>query len=1328
MKKQILYCILFFWLFPSSMRGEEHFYFQHFNVENGLPQSTVSCILQDNRGFVWFGTKDGLSRYDGYSFRNFRHNKEDAGSIGNNFVRSLFQETGSDIIWVGTDEGAYRYHPATETFSRFDLQTAGGIRIEKEVNDIESDREGNLWFAVDWQGVFLYRVRENKLIFYKLNTIVNAWNICIDRDENIWIGTHGGGLNRYDRKNDRFETISETKTTGNDIYCLFQDNYNDLLIGTANGGVKKLSLIDRKVKSLFEPEDKKPLFVRSIIRKSDNELYIGTESGVVIYDTQHKTITSLSHDYFDPYSLSDNAVYSLCKDREGGLWVGTYFGGVNYYPPQHTPFTRFYPHSRHNSMQGTRVREFQQDRYGGLWIGTEDGGLNYYDPFNHSFKNFMPNGQGSIAYHNIHGLLADNNRLWVGTFTHGLDVIDIPTQKVIRHYQKTEDPFSLCDNSIFSIYKDDAGNLWFGTIYGISFYNPQEDRFTKIDYAGDTFIYDILQSYDGLMWFATFNRGVFRYNPRTQEWKTFRHNPKDPESLVYDKIISIYEDSRKNLWFTSEGGGICKYNPEKETFTSYSTKQGLPNNMVYKILEDNKARLWLTTNSGLSCYNPETGSIKTFTLANGLLGDQFNYKSGYKAPDGTLYFGCLNGFIAFDPLTFTENDYLPPVVITGFRLFNRKTETATNDSALNKSIYTSGEVHLKYNQSSFSIDFAALSYVAPGKNRYSYMLDGFEKEWKQIIGEHSITYSNIPPGVYTFRLKGSNSDGQWNETPTNLTIHIHPPFYRTTWAYAIYSILLLFSAGAMIVYFRDRLLQHNRRKLELFENEKNKELYNAKIAFFTNIAHEIRTPLSLIKGPVEYILTHETDKDETIENLKVIEKNTNRLLDLSNQLLDFRKMERNGFHLNHIHSDIKQMIRDIYTRFELPARQQNLTFDLLLPAGNLLADIDREAFTKIISNLFTNAVKYAETQIVLRVKVLENDFRLEVINDGPLIPDDMKEKIFEPFFRIRDENGNNFKSGTGLGLPLARSLALLHKGTLFFEASPEGQNVFVLQLPFVQTASITIREENTDAESDAAQPGSTSSSGKKQGKMTLLIVEDDRDMRHFLYNRLKTVYNAVKASNGKIAWEYLQKENIDMVITDIMMPEMDGLQLCSEIKSNVDTSHIPVIMLTAKADIQSRLESLDAGADAYVEKPFSMEHLLAQISNIVTNRNKIRQAFINSPASNIGSIALTKADEIFLEKVTRIIHKNLSNISFNIDRLAEESGTSRSSLHRKIKGISELTPNDFIHLIRLKKAAELIREGSYRINEIGFLVGFSSSSYFSKSFKKQFGVSPKEFE
>ena len=1329
MVKKLLTYFLFAVSLPFSLIGEESYYFRHFGVEDGLPQNTINCIIQDQQGFMWFGTKDGLSRYDGYSFRNFCYNSKDKNSIGNNFVRCLYQ--GKDgVIWVGTDIGIYLYHPDTELFSRFDLKTDQGIGIEKEVNDIKSDQEGNLWFAVDWQGVFHYKARQNELVFYKVNAIVNAWCICVDRDNQVWIGTHGGGLSRYDRTNDCFETILDEKNIGDAIYRLFQDNYNDLLIGTNNGGIKKLSLIDRQIKPLFDLEEKYQFFVRDIIRKSDNELFIGTESGLFVYSMQNRTIRHFAHEPFDPYSLSDNAIYSLYKDREGGFWIGTYFGGINYYPPQHTPFVRFYPQSKNNSIQGKRVREFQEDQYGDLWIGTEDNGLNYYNPNTKTFKNFMPDGKGSIVYHNIHGLLADGDRLWVGTFAHGVDIIDIKTQKVIRHYQKTESQNSLCDNSVFSIYKDDVGNIWLGTIYGLSLFDPKNERFTKIDFTGNVFIYDILQSYDGMLWFATFNQGIFRYNPRTKEWKSFKHDPDNPSSLAYNKIISIYEDSKKNLWFTSEGGGICKYHPESETFTSYTTQDGLPNNVVYKILEDNKSRLWLTTNNGLSCYNPENGDIKTYTMVNGLLGNQFNYKSGYKAPDGKLYFGCLKGFIAFDPLSFTENETLPPVVITGFSLFNQKNETKPSDSTLTTSMHNRKEIRLKFNQSSFSIDFAALSYTAPEKNNYAYILEGLENNWTQLTGKHSVTYSNVPPGNYVFQVKGSNSDEKWNDQATALKIRIYPPFYKTNLAYFIYFLGFIGFTLYLFISFKKRIDQRNKRRLELFENEKDKELYQAKIAFFTNIAHEIRTPLSLIKGPLEHILTEDVSEKERSENLEVIQRNTYRLLDLSNQLLDFRKVEEKGFLLNYMDTDIKQLIRDIYTRFKPTALQKGLSFELQLPAEPLFADVDREAFTKIISNLFTNAIKYGSSKIVLILESGKNEnanetssFIIKVTSDGNLIPEEMKEKIFQPFYQIGDENGNKINPGTGLGLPLARSLAELHKGKLYLDAFSESLNTFVLELPLKQMSSIAMQKEKTSLNTDPDMEEKAASSSKP----VLLIVEDDNEMIRFLYGKLKHHYHVIKASNGRIALEILAKEEIDLVVTDIMMPETDGLKLCTEIKSNVHYSHIPVIMLTAKVDLKSKIEGLYAGADAYVEKPFSMEHLSAQISNLLSNRNKLKQAFINSPNQNIGSIALTKADENFLEKAKQIIHKNMSETLFNVDSLSEELHMSRSSLHRKIKGISELTPNDFIQLVRLKKAAELLEEGSYRINEICFLVGFNSSSYFSKIFKKQFGMSPKDF-
>lgn len=1322
-------------LFPCFLKGEESYYFQRFGVENGLPQNTVSCILQDKQGFMWFGTKDGLSRYDGYTFKTFKHDKKNKNSIGNNFIWSLYQDE-SDVIWVGTDAGVYVYHPETESFLLFDQPASDGSTIVASVNDIKCDRNGDLWFTAGWQGIFRYNLKKKELVAFRQEAIINAWCICIDQENRIWVGTHGYGLGCYDQQKKQFESIQipieSEKNIQDDIYRIFYDNYNNLLIGTANGGIKIISLVDKQLKPFPIESDKKGnLFIRDIMRRSDNELWIATESGIYIYDTQKQTIKNLRYEYADPYSISDNAIYSIYKDREGGVWIGTYFGGVNYYPPQYSPFKRFYPLNNTTGLQGRRVREFQQDKYGGIWIGTEDAGLNYFNPANQTFKNFTSNGkQENLAYSNIHGLLADGDKLWVGTFAHGMNVIDIKTQKVVRYYKKTENPNSLCDNNVFSIYKDHSGNLWMGTINGLDLYNPQNDDFTKIDYTKNTFIYDIFESHDGILWFASFSSGLFRYNPRNNEWKVFLHHIEDSTSICHNKIISIFEDSKMNLWFTTEGGGISRYNPKKENFTSYSTDNGLPNNVVYKILEDNSGKLWLTTNNGLCCFDPNKETVKTYTRSNGLPGNSFNYKSGLKTPDGELYFGCLNGFISFNPASFTENKFIPPVIITDFRLFNKEIPIGEKNSLLKQSVSNTKEIKLKHNQSSFSIDFAALSYTSPEKNKYAYILKGFENEWTTLSDNHSVSYSNIPPGNYVFQVKGSNSDGIWNEQATCLKISIHPPFYKTNWAYFIYLLAMVGFALYLVISFKEKIDQRNKRKLELFENEKDKELYQAKIAFFTNIAHEIRTPLSLIKGPLEHILTENVSEDERIENLEVIRRNTYRLLDLSNQLLDFRRVEEKGFRLNYIDTDTKQLIEDIYTRFKPTASQKGLSFKLQLPEEPLFADVDREAFTKIVSNLFTNAIKYGCSHIVLILESGKNasmceakHFIIKISNDGKLIPEEMKEKIFQPFYQIDDENGNKINQGTGLGLPLARSLAELHKGKLYFDTSSESLNTFVLELPVKQVSTIVLKKENENLSVNPDTEEKVTSSSKP----TLLIVEDDNEMVQFLYGKLKHHYHVIKASNGRIALENLEKEEIDMVVTDILMPEMDGFRLCTEIKSNVNYSHIPVIMLTAKVDLKSKIEGLDAGADAYVEKPFSMEHLSAQISNLLSNRNKVKQVFINSPSQNIGSIALTKADENFLEKVKQIIHKNMSESLFNVDLLSEGLHMSRSSLHRKIKGISELTPNDFIQLVRLKKAAELLKEGSYRINEICFLVGFSSSSYFSKIFKKQFGTSPKDF-
>ncbi|MCS3156745.1 response regulator [Phocaeicola dorei] len=637
------------------------------------------------------------------------------------------------------------------------------------------------------------------------------------------------------------------------------------------------------------------------------------------------------------------------------------------------------------------------------------------------------------------------------------------------------------------------------------------------------------------------------------------------------------------------------------------------------------------------------------------------------------------------------------------------------------------EINLKYNQNSFAFRFAALCYAAPEENYLSYTLKGFDKEWYSTTKSSTASYTNLKPGDYTFCVKTANAKGEWSNDIKSIHIHIAPPFWKSPWAYLLYFMLSAAGIGYIFYRFRKQITDKQRRQLEILEAEKEKEIYHAKIDFFTNIAHEIRTPLTLIKGPLENILHKENiDRNTIRENLDVMERNTLRLLDLTNQLLDFRKTETKGLRLNFMDCNISQLIRDTYIRFNPAAQQNGLKFQTDLPEQDFNAPVDKEALTKILSNLFNNAVKYATSSI--HVSLIPpcgmkepGYFSIMVSNDGHPIPHDMQEKIFQPFVQIKQTSGGQRTAGTGIGLPLARSLAELHKGKLYLKDSEE--ICFCVELPVDQEKAIQLQKDST-----ISQTGNMQTVIRQHStNICILVVEDDPEMQNFICAQLETVYCVIRASNGKEALQVLSEKTISLIVSDVMMPEMDGFELCHTLKTDIEHSHIPIILLTAKVTMQSKIEGIELGVDDYIEKPFSTEYLLARIANLLSNQDKLRHAFTSSPFVNAKTIALSKADENFLDKLIEVIQKNISEPDFNVDILAEKMNMSRSSLHRKIKGIAQITPNEFIQLERLKMAAQLIQSGEYRINEVCYIVGFNSSSYFAKCFQKQFGVLPKDF-
>ena len=1323
------FCVLacfFITIFCQAQSVEEHYYFKNLSIRNGLSQNTVNAILQDRKGFMWLGTKDGLNRYDGLSFRKFKHDAANPRSIGNSFITSLYEDFNGNI-WVGTDAGVYIYYPEKEAFEEFDCQSLEKTRIERSVSMIAGDKQGRVWIAVEAQGMFCYDARQKLLRNYPLSEISsNIKCFTFDSGGTLWLGFYGDGL--YYSK-DNLATVhpygspedGKREFEGGVITKIVQGNYNCLYIGSVKEGVSELNLTSGQVRNLLAiDESGESIFCRDLLPYSDNELWIGTESGIYIYNLRTAQFIHLRASLYDSYSLSDNAIYALYKDREEGLWIGSYFGGVDYYPRQYTYFAKYYPKNIANSLHGKRVREFCRADDGTLWIGTEDGGLNHFNPKTKEFHFFEP----SAGFTNIHGLCMDGSHLWVGTFSKGLRVIDTRTGVVLRTYTEGHTSHSLNDNSIFSICRTSAGEIYLGTLFGLLRYNRTQDNFDRIPELNGKFVYDIKEDSYGNLWLATYANGAYCYDVSARRWKNYVFDAEDEKSLPYDKVLSVFEDSYRQIWLTTQGGGFCLFHPDTETFTRYGLKDGLPNDVVYQIVEDDDRFLWLTTNNGLVRFDPKTMEMKVFSTANGLPTNQFNYRSGFKDEAGNIYLGSINGFVAFDPRTFAENRQVPAVAITDFLLFNKEVPVGETDSPLKSSITFSDKVVLTADQNSFSFRIAALSYQAPRMNKLMYKLEGFDEGWLTIGESPLVTYSNLGYGDYVFKVKASNSDGVWNEQETSLHLSILPPFYLSGWAYCFYVLFFMGCLVCVIFYFKRRNYRKQHRQMEMLEQEKEREVYHAKIDFFTNVAHEIRTPLTLIKGPLENIILKKEVDSETKEDLYIMKQNTERLLNLTNQLLDFRKTETRGFRLNFTECDVVAVLRETYLRFTSLAKQKGLDFILELPQECFMADVNQEALTKIISNLLNNGVKYASTYLRISLETDEKVFHIRTFNDGEMIPDTMKEEIFKPFVRLDKED--EVTTGTGIGLALSRSLAELHQGSLMMEKGEE-VNCFCLTLPVNQDSTITLSAENVSQVEENSCGWEQEETDTKEKKPMILVVEDNPDMLAFVRKQLTTEYSVLTAMNGIEALAVLDNHYVNLVVSDVMMPQMDGFELCKTIKSDLSYSHIPVVLLTAKTNIQSKIEGLELGADAYIEKPFSVEYLLANISSLIHNREKLRQTFAKSPFVAANTMALTKADEEFIWKLYDIIQANLHNPEFSMEDMADALKMSRSSFYRKIKGVLDLSPNEYLRLERLKQAAQLLKEGKSRVNEICYTVGFNSPSYFSKCFLKQFGVLPKDF-
>lgn len=1032
MRTLLHFLIISLLLLFAFATNAQPFYFRHYEVENGLSNNTVFCSVQDRNGFLWFGTKDGLNRFDGYRFKTFHINIEDDGSLSRDQIVSLLiDEEGT--LWVGALKGLFRFDAQKEVLVPF-------IDSLKDIYDLAKDKYGRLWFTsglvahcYDFKTKKITSFPPEKYFFTAAFTEYNG---------SMWFATSDGYLKQMDLSSGKIKSFDVFEHSpaceSRWMEKIVPDGKGGIYIGTPGQGLKRFDVATSSYKDVLTYNaDKTTIFVRDIIQTDENEFWIATESGIFILNPHTSKITNLKKKYLDPYSLSDNAVYSLHKDREGGIWAGTYFGGVNYYAKQTASFQKYYPDYTRNSITGNVVREICEDKKGNIWIGTEDAGLNKLNSATGEIEKFFPTGSASsISYSNIHGLLVVGNDLWIGTFEHGLDIMDINTGKIRKSYLAGPNINDLKSNFIVSMLQARDGTIYLGSSYSLYKYNRNTDDFAMLDVAPrGSFISCLAEDHGGTIWLGSHSNGIYYFNPSTGEHGNFRNEPNNKNSLTTNTVNSIFEDSFHNLWFSTEGGGLCQLSPDRKQFTRHTTKTGMPSNFVFKVLEDDQNKLWVTTSKGLMNMDIIRGTKKVFTKANGLLNDQFNYNSGYKDSQGNFYFGSVRGMITFRPDVFNQSKFIPPVFITGFQVHSEELEINKDSDILEKSILFTDKIVLPHDKSSFSIDFAAISFTSPEMTEYSYIMSGLDKEWTNIKSNRKVYFTNLHPGVYNFKVRAT-SLGFYGQQEKNLDITILPPFWATGWAYALYALLALSLLYYLIMVY------HN-----VQENKKQKEIYEAKINFFTNIAHEIKTPLTLIKGPVENLSEMVKDIPQIEDDVITMERNTNRLVNLTTQILDFRQVETRGFSLYFTEVNLNELLEDMFITFEPLARKKKLSYAIDFPSSHVHIMADAEALNKIFSNLFSNAVKYADKKVKIHLlkPAKEDDMVfIEIKNDGFLIPNEMKEKIFEPFFRLKESVK---QKGTGIGLALARSLVELHNGKLYLDASEDNMNTFMLALP-----------------------------------------------------------------------------------------------------------------------------------------------------------------------------------------------------------------------------------------------------------------------------------------
>lgn len=1305
--------------------GSVSYKFRYYTDSDGLSSNTIQCLYHDNKGYIWVGTLDGLDRFNSHDFTNYRYDYRRPYTIENNSIYSVCAESASnpERIWVGTNNGVYIFCSRDGTFTRLPLEIDGIEKNNFIVYTLCGDAGGNMWIGTLGAGLFRYSLKSGTLEHYGTENYPDTFSsnainkVMLDHNNNVWIACESS-IHRYNPETNLFSSFRvEDRFTGitvSRVSTMCQDSFGDIWIAGYASELFKFEI------SGFTFTSYKPEFefgrVRAMIEYSPGTIMMGSESGLVNFN-----IKSRGFDHMDDgsggsmYSLNDKFIHSIIKDRDGGIWIGTYFGGINYLSPLSSLFSTIEP----SPECGRVISRMCEDTDGNIWIGSDDGGLSKYDPINGSYRKIVFDPEHPSP--NIHALLIDGPWLWIGTYGSGLYRMNLRTHETI-HF--TYDRERTDDLDVYSLLKDSKGNMWIGTKRSICIFDDATGTIRQIADLGMSHdVVDIKEDLYGNIWFASLGKGLMQYDYRNGEVTAFSQD----NMLGISDFVNCLLVENNNLWIGTHGNGICRYNISDKSIIRDFQNTVYANCAVFQMMLSGND-IWMTTNKGLLRYGfgSPNKSIARYTADDSLIANIFNPNSGIKTTTGHIYIGCNNGINRFYPYDFTrhENSTRLNVIFPDIKLFHKSVPVAENSILVN-TIDNQRSLELVGRKISVTIDFVAINYAAPIRTTYRYKLENFDEDWIAYDGggiQH-VSYTNLRPDKYRFIVSAANGSEPYGEEAA-ISMDIKPPVPTSSPMILVY---IIFAAGLIILavhYMSRKFRQIHQAQIESIARKNKMDLLEAKVNLFTEVANEIRTPVSLITGPLEELMKHPDMPRHIEEDINIIRKNCNRLLRLVNQILNLRNSEAANMARPESGVDLKAFLEMLVMQARYAIDESTVRLELNLPEYDVTADIYCDYFEKIVTNVVNNAYKYAENHICVSLEKdsdAENPtFTVKVRDDGTGIGRDDKQKIFDAFYTSRN---NHDRNGPGIGLAIVRNLVLKMGGNIEVDSIVGKWTEFRLKFPCSvdEIAATTSGEE----EKKNFETRTMFSDGK--GRPHILLLENNPDFIDFFIRHIANRFLVVSAGNDKEAMEVLRTKRIAAIITVMNPPEIDGVKFTAEIRNNGQFNHLPVIIISSDTSTDSKIRALKAGADAYLEKPLTINYIETQIEALLENRRYLRLKFSKTPYFMTDEYVAGSGNN-FIERVNTYVIDNISNSNLSVEDMAEAVGMGRSTFFSKLKGVTGYTPNEYLRLTRLKTAAELLSaDNGLRVSEIGYTVGFASTSYFSKCFLAEFGLSPNEF-